>query len=229
MSISRVKIGSDTHDIIAGANIYCTCDTAEGTAAKVATVAAGVFSLFTGARVVVKFTNKNAAASPTLNVAGTGAYPMRRYGSTAMSTGTTTSGWIAGAIQAFTFDGSAWVQDYWNNTTYSNAALGQGYGTCATAAATAAKAVTLSSYALTAGGLVAVKFTYAVPASATMNINSKGAKAIYYQGAAITAGIIEAGDIALFIYNGSQYHLLAIDRVACAISITNAEIDALAN
>ena len=45
-----------------------------------------------------------------------------------------------------------------------------------------------------------------------MNVNSKGAKAIYYRGSAITAGVIKAGDIATFIYNGSQYHLLTVDR-----------------
>lgn len=99
-----------------------------------------------------------------------------------------------------------------SNSTYSNATLGQGYGTCATAAETAAKVVTLSSYSLTTGGVVSVKFTYAVPANATMNINSKGAKNIYYRGAKITAGIIEAGDIATFIYDGTQYHLLTVDR-----------------
>lgn len=211
MSISQIKIGSDTHEIIPNGLVYCTCDTAEGTAAKVATVVSGKFSLFTGARVVVKFTNKNAASSPTLNVAGTGAKAMRRYGSTAMSTGTTTTGWVAGAVQAFTYDGTAWVSDYWNNTTYSNASLGCGYGTCDTDAATAAKVVTLSSYALTTGGIVAVKFTYDVPASATLNINSKGAKAIYYRGAAITANVIKAGDVATFVYS-TYYHLISIDR-----------------
>ena len=99
-----------------------------------------------------------------------------------------------------------------NNTTYTNMSLGQGYGTCATEEATTAKVVTLSSYALTKNGIVSVKFTYAVPASATMNINSKGAKNIYYKGAAITAGVIKAGDIATFIYDGTQYQLIAIDR-----------------
>jgi len=44
-----------------------------------------------------------------------------------------------------------------------------------------------------------------------MNINGKGAKSIYYKGAAITADVIKANDIATFIYNGSQYHLIAID------------------
>ena len=101
---------------------------------------------------------------------------------------------------------------YYKNTTYSNASLGQGYGTCATAAATTAKVVTLSSYSLATGGVVSVKFTYAVPANATMNINSKGAKNIYYRGAKIIAGIIEAGDVATFIYDGTQYHLLTVDR-----------------
>ena len=72
----------------------------------------------------------------------------------------------------------------------------------------------MSSYSLTTGGIVVVKFTNAVPASATMNINSKGAKNIYYKGAAITANIIKAGDTATFIYDGTQYHLLTVDRSA---------------
>lgn len=49
-------------------------------------------------------------------------------------------------------------------------------------------------------------------ASATLNINSKGAKSIYHKGAAITAGIIEAGNTAVFMYDGSYYHLIAIDK-----------------
>ncbi len=111
-------------------------------------------------------------------------------------------------------DGNLSVNVPWSDTTYTNEKLGQGYGTCATAAATTAKAVTLASYALTTGGVVAVRFANAVPAGATMNINSKGAKAIYYRGAAITAGVINAGDVATFIYNGSQYILLAVDRAS---------------
>ena len=188
---------------------YGVCGTAADTAAKTVTV--DNFSLETGATVIVKFTYANSVASPTLNVNGTGAKAIMIYGTTSASTGTTTSGWIAGAVQMFTYDGTNWVRDYWNNTTYSNASLGCGYATCGTAAATTAKAATLSSYALTTGGIVSIKFTYDVPASATLNINSKGAKNIYYRGAAITAGVIKAGDIATFVYS-SQYHLIAIDR-----------------
>lgn len=120
---------------------------------------------------------------------------------------------LAGADARATVSNGVWrVLNYYDsNTTYSPATLGSGYGTCTTAAATAAKVVTLSSYALVTGGIVAVKFTYGVPANATLNINSRGAKAIYYNGKAITAGIIEAGNIATFIYNG-QYHLITVDK-----------------
>ena len=191
------------------ASCYGVCDTAADTAAKTVTI--NKFELKEGAMVIVKFTNANSASSPTLNVNGTGAKPIYRYGTTEASTATTTTGWIAGAVQVFIYDGTGYIRDYWSNTTYTNAGLGQGYGTCSTAAATAAKTVTLSSYSLTANGIVAVKFTNAVPANATMNINSKGAKAIYYRGAKITDGIIKAGDVATFIYS-TNYHLVSIDR-----------------
>lgn len=113
-------------------------------------------------------------------------------------------------------DGFASVNVPWENTTYTNEKLGQGYGTCSTAATTAAKAVTLSSYTLVKGGVVAVKFNNAVPANATLNVNSKGAKNIYYKGAAITANVIQAGDTATFMYDGTQYQLLAVDRLCKA-------------
>lgn len=136
-----------------------------------------------------------------------------RYGTTAASTSSSTSGWSAGAVQLLVYDGTNWVREYWSNSTYSNASLGQGYATCTTAAATAAKVASLSSYALSTGGIVSIKFSYDVPANATLNINSKGAKAIWYNGAAITAGIIKAGDIATFMYDGTQYQLISIDIV----------------
>ena len=188
---------------------YGVCSTAAATAAKTVTV--DNFSLVTGAMVIVKFSEANSASSPTLNVNGTGAKPIYRYGTTAASTGASSTGWRDGAVQTFVYDGTGWIRDFWENTTYSNVSLGQGYATCSTAASTTAKTASLSSYTLATGGIVSVKFTNAVPANATLNINSKGAKSIYYRGAAITANIIKAGDTATFIYN-SQYHLISIDR-----------------
>ena len=194
---------------------YATCSTDAATSAKVVTISGNSnWVLNVGSIVVVKFTVTNTASSVTLNVNNTGNKSI--WYNNAVYTGNSNS--VCGYANRYTtymYDGTNWV---WisngtdNNTTYTNAALGQGYGTCSTAEATVAKVVALSSYALVTGGIVAVKFTYAVPASATMNVNSKGAKAIYYRGSAITAGVIKAGDIATFIYNGSQYHLLTVDR-----------------
>lgn len=108
-----------------------------------------------------------------------------------------------------------------SNSTYTPQTLGSGYGTCSTAASTAAKVVTLSGYSLVANGIVAVKFTNAVPASATLNINNRGAKAILYRGSAITDGVISAGDIGVFIYNGKNYILLTTDTEKAKKDLTN--------
>ena len=94
----------------------------------------------------------------------------------------------------------------------TNVAFGQGYATCSTTAATTAKTASLSGYVLKTGGVVAVKFTNAVPASATLNINNTGAKHIYHHSTYLKAGVINAGDVATFMYNGSTYTLLAVDR-----------------
>lgn len=94
---------------------------------------------------------------------------------------------------------------------WTNAMLGQGYGHTMTPTATAEKAVACSNYQLVVGGIVSVKFDYAVDASATMNINAKGAIPIYFNGSAIIANIIKAGDLATFIYDGTNYHLIAIE------------------
>lgn len=110
--------------------------------------------------------------------------------------------------------------------TYTNLTLGQGYGTCTTAAATVAKVVTLSGYTLATGGIVTVKFTNSVPASATMNVNSKGAKKIFYKGAAITAGIINAGDIVSFMYDGTQYQVVSLGRDTTYSNMTAATASA---
>lgn len=112
----------------------------------------------------------------------------------------------------YVFDGTRWV---WVNhgfdSTYTPISLGFGYAYCDTAAATAAKTATLSTYNLEKGGLVVVNFKYDVPAQATLNINSKGAVQIQFQDKRIAAGVIKAGDKCLFIYNG-KYMLIAIDR-----------------
>ena len=114
-----------------------------------------------------------------------------------------------------TSSGQLVVNVPWTNSTYTLAQMGQGYGTCATAEATAAKVVTLSNYELGVNGIVAVKFTYGLCANATLNINGKGAKPILIRGTAVTSTTaleVTAGLTALFIYDGTSYHYLGTDR-----------------
>lgn len=98
---------------------YGLCETAAGTAAKTVTVSP-TFSLETGAAVLVKFSAKNSASSPTLNVNGTGAKAIVCYGTTAASTSDATTGWRAGAVLLLIYDGTSWVRQFWENSTYSN-------------------------------------------------------------------------------------------------------------
>lgn len=197
---------------------YGECSTAAGTAAKTVTLSDSMsFTLAAGASVFVKFANANSASNPTLAVNGTTAKAIMRYGTTAAGTSAKTS-WYSGTVVHLVYDGTYWLIAGWLNddSTYSNASLGQGYGTCSTAEATAAKAVTLSGYVLVTGGIVAVKFTYGLCASATLNVNSKGAKNIFINGAAVTATtakMVKGGDIAYFIYDGTQYQFLGTDRM----------------
>lgn len=83
------------------------------------------------------------------------------------------------------------------------------YGSCSTAAGTAAKTVACTGFSLATGAWIAVKFTATnSAANPTLNVQSTGAKAIYYRGAAITAGYLAANRTYLFVYNGSQFELI---------------------
>lgn len=114
-SAVATKLNSGSNKIF-----YGTCTTAKATADKVATLTDNTgFTLTTGVCVAIKFTYASAAAPMTLNVNNTGAKTIVRYGTTEASSGTTTSGWVAGSIGIFFYDGTYWVRDYWNNTTYS--------------------------------------------------------------------------------------------------------------
>ena len=83
------------------------------------------------------------------------------------------------------------------------------YASCSTEAATAAKVVSLTGFTLATGAKIAVKFTVTnTAANPTLNVNNTGAKAIYYRGAAISAGYLAANRTYEFVYNGTQYELI---------------------
>jgi hypothetical protein len=191
---------------------YGTCSTEAATAEKTVVVEDDNWKLEVGSMVTIRFSVSNSASNVTINVNNTGAYPIWASSSEYTGTSTNYTGY-ANRTSMFMFNGTHWV--WISNGVYpsstTNVSLGQGYTTCSTAAATKAKTASLSSYSLETGGIVVVKFTYDVPAGATLNVNSKGAKAIYYKGVAITDGVIKAGDTATFIYS-SRYHLISIDR-----------------
>lgn len=106
------------------ASPYGTCSTAAGTAAKTVTVNSDSFTLETGVSVRVKFSNANSASSPTLNVNGTGAKAIKRYGTTAVSTSAASS-WNAGSILELTYDGTNWIINNFLNTTYSSMSVAE--------------------------------------------------------------------------------------------------------
>ena len=97
-------------------------------------------------------------------------------------------------IDGVSFDGSANIHHY---------------GTCSTAAGTAAKTVTLANFVLATGAEVTVRFTVTNTASnPTLNVNGTGAKAIQYRNAAISAGYLAANRTYRFVYDGSSYELV---------------------
>ena len=83
------------------------------------------------------------------------------------------------------------------------------YGTCSTAAATAAKTVALTGFTLVTGAIITVRFSATnSAANPTLNVNNTGAKAIRYRNAAITAGYLAANRTYTFVYDGRYYQLV---------------------
>ena len=106
--------GSNGTKYAIASTAYGYCTTSANEPAK--TVDMTDFKLIEGVTIHVKFKEKNSASSPTLNVNGTGAKNIVQYGTTAASTADETSGWYAGAVVSFTYDGASWVRDQGFNT-----------------------------------------------------------------------------------------------------------------
>ena len=111
--------------------------------------------------------------------------------------------------------GNAGTASKWNTARNINGMTVQGdanrinYGSCSTAAATAAKTVSCAGFALITGSEITVKFTVTNTASnPTLNVNSTGAKSIYYRGSAISAGYLAANRTYTFRYDGTNYDLV---------------------
>ena len=94
------------------------------------------------------------------------------------------------------------------------------YGTCATAAASAEKAVVCSNVdVLSAGMTLRVVFTYANEAETpTINVNSLGAKSVYRFGTTKPLGgnSWEAGAVVDLFYDGTSFYMLNSDNLGTA-------------
>lgn len=109
------------------------------------------------------------------------------------------------------------------------------YTTSTTAAATAAKTTaTVSGYKLRTGNIIVIKFSNAntyVSNKITLNINSTGAKDIWYRGVVTSSTNTltwNAGDTLTFVYTGSAYLCIGKDTsvfVATYGTTTYAEIE----
>ena len=118
--ISRQPINADN---AVNGMFYGTCATAQSTKAKIAILTNSKgFTLKEGIIILIKFTNASAASTMTLaiqdnkgNTIGA-AKNLYQYGTTLMSSGTTNTGWAAGALVPFVYNGTGWERFYWANT-----------------------------------------------------------------------------------------------------------------
>ena len=118
-----------------------------------------------------------------------------------------------------TSDGTVAKADQLTTTTFINGVPFNGttnvnnFVSCSTAAATAAKTVTIDGFRLLSGSQVRVKFTNANTASSpTLNVSNTGAKSIYYNGLYSTSFTstsfpFDADKIYTFTYNGTYWVL----------------------
>lgn len=92
-----------------------------------------------------------------------------------------------------------------------------GYGACGTVAATRQKVVTVApNFKLQTGAVVGIKYTYTNTATnPTLNVNSTGAKNIYYNNARVTTDNLNIAGYAnktiYYMYDGTQWRFVSWD------------------
>lgn len=136
------------------------------------------------------------------------AHNLELYGTTPMSSSTSTNGWRAGAVVPFVYDGENqnWIRFFWENSTYTVTSVW-----CNTAADTAAKVSSNASYyAIRAGNIFEITFRYSNTAkdALTLNINSTGTKPLYINGEPSSASnyTLPAGKYIVY-YDGTNYYI----------------------
>lgn len=246
--------------------VYGYCTTAASVADK--TVDIENFKLRDGATVAVRFLNENTAASPRLNVSGTGAKYIMLNNVVLGSK----NYWKAQEVLTFVYASGYWriadsgshslikatedainlevegVKDDLSTTKASIEVLKDDieisvgelqddidsvsdrttkYGTCSTAGATQDKTVSVSGdFALTAGVMVSVYFSYAnTAANPRLNVNGTGAKYIYVGSSLMSSDYYwRAGTTVQFVYTGSSWRVCDSGALA-KIKVAEDEIE----
>lgn len=102
------------------------------------------------------------------------------------------------------------------------------YGDCTTAAATAAKVVSISNFSLYTGATISVRFVYGnTAASPSLNVNSTGGKAVVVNGSATpSADLVKWGAYATcrFTYDGTYWRFVGSDNDVVRISSAETSI-----
>ena len=100
----------------------------------------------------------------------------------------------ARAIDGVAFDGTANVSHY---------------AACSTSGSTAAKTCSITGFSLVTGARVMVRFANANTANhPTLNVNSTGAKYIYYKSTYIPKDGIKTGTVLELVYSGSYWYVV---------------------
>ena len=118
--------GSEEFEIkLQNTNIsYGTCSTAADVVEKVVSLTGNTqWSLAVGSLITVKFDNTNTATAPTLNVNGTGAYPI--WYNNAEYTSASSYGGYANRPMLYQFNGTHWVFISWSYDTNSDTKVQQ--------------------------------------------------------------------------------------------------------
>jgi hypothetical protein len=192
---------------------YGVCSDEAGTASSYTVDTTDDFKLIKGTILAVKFINQH-------NVYGAFNMNVNNTGDKTVNVNNSGGSLAASSIRIFIYDGAAWIESYWKNTQYDLPKLGIIYCDCDTAAGTTEKICdTNSAYDTVASNTYAyIRFKYAVISNSTLKIGSTQTCPIYYKDAPISNGIIQAGDIALFVrrhsskVGGHVYTLISIDR-----------------
>lgn len=170
---------------------YAVCNEAMSVPTK--TVSIPDFILTAGAKVTVKFPNGNSAASPSLNVSGSGTKEIYYNGAPISKNFIKRE-----SVHDFVYDGSHWLLE-------GETGAGYYHVTCSTDADTRAKTVTLAGFRLVNGTQVILQFTHGNKAeNPTLNIQNTGAYPIYYGGLPIPPGYITENSTVQLVFDGQN-------------------------